>query len=255
MADDRSLFERLDSMEAQLNEILSLSSKNTNEPKQNATVNTNKPTEKQLLEKFLRQSKKSWMWFGTKIEFNKVKRMAIISSLVLLIVGLITSIVTSVVCKFYTTFTLFENIWMFLCIFSLSYQIKSKRIYQVNEMAEHSQFRSKFDSVGMIFFDKEKKKYKVFRWFAIISAIANIITVWAWTQEFSLVSTVVELLFLGLIILEYFMNAKLFLQYSIVYVEGNNLSTNERVVLVLPPGAKNLITEEEFKKKMPMLYE
>ena len=254
MADERSLFERLDSIESQNAEILRVLSKTENQQPQPVSTQQTNPSNKQLLEQFLRQAKKSWMWFGTTSQFKKAKTLAIISSIVLLVVGFITSIVTSIACRFYSTFTFFENIWMFLGIFSLIYKIKSQRIYEVNQMANNSTQRSTFDGVGMIFFNKEKKKYKVFRWVAIISTVANIIFVFAMTSKFSVPTLIVELLFLAAIIFEYFMNTNLFMMYSIIYVEGHNLTTNERVVLVLPPGEKQLMPEEEFKNKMPILF-
>ena len=73
-------------------------------------------------------------------------------------------------------------------------------------------------------------------------------------KDFKVGATIMELLFLGAIIFAFFMNMNLFAQYSIIWVEGHNLTTKEKVVLVLPPGAKGLMPEEEFKKKMPFFY-
>ena len=60
-----------------------------------------------------------------------------------------------------------------------------------------------------------------------------------------------EVLFLAAIIFAFFMNLNLFARHSIIWVEGHKLTTKEKVVLVLLPGAKQLMPEEEFKKKMP----
>ena len=67
--------------------------------------------------------------------------------------------------------------------------------------------------------------------------------------------TFMEILFLAAIIFSFFMNFNLYAQYAIIYVEGHNLTTKEEVTIVLPPGAKEFMLEEDFKKKMPFFYE
>ena len=118
------------------------------------------------------------------------------------------------------------------------------------------EYKYEKDNLGMTFARKEKVVFRIFKWLAIISVVCNIICIWAGMGKSNQVlATVMEVLFLGAIVFAYFMNLNLFAQYSIIYVEGHNLTTKERVVLVLPPGAKSLMPEEEFKKKMPFFYE
>lgn len=213
-------------------------------------------SDQEILQTFLKQSKKSWRWFGTKDKFTKWKMLAIISLLMLLIVGLVTSIVSTVCFKMYSTFTFFENVWMIFGIIYLVYASKAQFTYEVNALAANSSTKYDTDKLGMKFPGKEKAVFRIFKWLAIISAPCNIICIWGDMGKGNQVfATIMEVLFLTAIIFAFFINLNLFAQYSIIWVEGHNLTTKEKVVLVLPPGAKQLMPEEEFKKKMPFFYE
>lgn len=213
-------------------------------------------SDQEILQTFLKQSKKSWRWFGTKGEFIKWKTLAIISLITLLIVGLIASIVSTICFKMYSAFTFFENVWMIFGIIYLVYASKTQLTYEVNSLAANSSYSYETDKVGMKFLKKEKVVFRIFRWFAIISVVGNIICIWAGMGKSNQgIATIMEILFLAAIIFAYFMNLNLYAQYSVIWVEGHNLTTKERVVLVLPPGAKQLMPEEEFKKKLPFFYE
>lgn len=156
----------------------------------------------------------------------------------------------------YSTFTFFENAWMICGIIYLVYATKTQLTYEVNALASSSPTKYERDNLGMMFPRKEKLVFRIFKWLAIISTVCNIICVWAGMGKGNQVATtVMEVLLLGAIIFAYFMNLNLYAQYSIIWVEGHNLTTKEIVVLVLPPGAKQLMPEEEFKKKMPFFYQ
>lgn len=220
-----------------------------------SSVSAQPKSDTQILQTFLKQSKKSWRWFGTKADFNKWKVLAIVSLMALLAVGLITSIVSASCFKMYSTFTFFENVWMVCGIIYLVYATKAQLTYEVNALASNSPTKYQRDNVGMLFPTKDKLVFRVFKWLAIISPICNIICVWNGMGKGNQVAaTVMEILFLAAVIFAFFMNLNLYAQYSIIWVEGHNLATKERVVLVLPPGAKQLMPEEEFKKKMPFFY-
>ena len=255
MDDDRSVFERLNNIEAQNDEILRvLSASLKQQPVQQTAVR--QQSDQEILQTFLKQSKKSWMWFGNKAEFKKWKTLSTISLLILLIVGIASSVVSTICFKIYSTFTFFENIWLIFGIVYLVYSTKAQRIYEVNELKANSSTKYVEDQLGMLFPKKEKIVFRIFKWLAIISVVCNVIAIWAGLGKSNqILATVLEVLFLGAIIFSRIMNVCLFSQYSIIYVEGHNLTTKERVVLVLPPGAKQLMPEEEFKAKMPYFYE
>lgn len=279
MAEEKSLFERLDDISAGQSVILSeitgvktqvfdtdskiaeleqeiqkLKSKPVaSQIKPSANAQPKSDTE--ILQTFLKRSKKSWRWFGTRAEFNKWKTLAVVSLATLLLIGLITSIVSTVCFQMYSTFTFFENVWMICGIIYLFYATKAQLTYEVNTLASSSPFKYERDNFGMMFPRKEKLVLRIFKWLAIISAVCNIICIWTDIGKGNqAVATIMEILFLGAIIFAYFMNINLYAQYSIIWLEGHNLTTKERVVLVLPPGAKQLIPEEEFKKKMPFFF-
>lgn len=279
MEEERNLFGMIDKISANQTEILgeitgvkahvsdtdikiaSLEqelSKLKNQPKPQTLPNTNvsRKSDQEILHIFLKQSKKSWGWFGTKREFSRSKTLAIISLLSLLLVGFATSIVTTNCFKMYSTFTFFENVWMVFGIVYLVYASKVDFICEVNKLASNSSTKFERDKLGMLFPKKEKFAFRLFKWLAIISVVCNIICVWTELGKANKgLATVMEVLFLAAIIFAFFMVRNLFDLYSIIWVEGHNLTTKEKVVLVLPPGAKQLMPEEEFKKKMPFFYE
>lgn len=278
---EKSVFERLDDISAGQAAILSeitgvktqmddsddriatLEKEIQNLKRQNAQPNQviiddpkPEPSEQEILQQFLKQAKKSWRWFGPMKEFRKWKTLTILSLTILLMVGLATTIVSSICFKIYSTFTLFENIWMAFCVAYLAYASKTQLTYEVNAFATNSSTKFRTDNLGMKFPIKEKGVYRVFKWFAVISVFCNVICIWGGMgKDNQLLATVMELLFLGAIIFASLINLNFYSKYLIIWVEGNNLTTKEKVVLVLPPGEQQLMPEEDFKKKYPIYYE
>lgn len=213
-----------------------------------------KPNDKEVMHWFFRTSKKSWRWFGNQQELNKSKSLAILSHVLLLVLGLASTIVTSISAKIYTTFTFFENVWLIFGIILLVYAIKAKLKYESGELAKNTNYKYKQDQFGLWNPGKEKVVFKIFRWVGIISVIANIIYIWIKGSNISWLATILEVLFLGAIVFSFFMNVALFAQYTIIYLEGKNMQGTENVTLVWDPMVKKLITEEEYKKKIPFLF-
>ena len=240
---------RIEELEKEIKNIKAQANRPFVQPKQ-------QPSQKEIFRYFLKQAKKSWRWFGSMSEFKRTKALAVISLLILLIIGFATSIISTICFKMYSTFTFFENVWMVFAVIYLVFAFKTKPIYEVNALATNSSKKYETDQLGMKFPRKEKLVFRIFKWITIISVPFNIICIWAGLgKNNQILATVMEVLFLGAIIFAYFVNMNLFAQYSIIWVEGHNLTTKERVVLVLPPGTKQLMPEEEFKKKMPFFYE
>lgn len=210
--------------------------------------------EKEAMHWFFRTSKKSWRWFGNQFELNKSKSLAIFSHVLLLVLGLLTTIVTSISTKTYSTFTLFENIWLIFGILLLVYAVKAKLTYESGDLAKNTNYKYEQDQFGLWNPGKEKAVFKVFRWLGIIAVIGNIIYIWNQFSNISWLATILEVLFLGSIIFSFFMNVSLFAQYTIIYLEGKNMSGTEYVKLVWDPMIKQFLVEEEYKKKMPFLY-
>jgi len=242
---------RINELEKEIQDLKKQASSNISVTNSN---NVRKSRNLTTFEQFVKQANKSWRWFGSSSEFRKWKILAICSLLILLIIGLITTIVSTSCFGMYSTFTFFENAWMVFDIIYLVYAAKAQYIYEIDELAIYSSSKYDVDKVGMKFPSKEKAVFRVFKWLAIISTVCNIIAIWAGMGKNNQAgATIMEILFLASIIFAYLINLNLFAQYSIIWVEGHNLTTKERVVIVALPNVNKLMTEEEFKKKMPDL--
>lgn len=259
MADERSLFERLNSIEEtskannqMLEQLLgTLKSEQIQQPSQPPTM-----SDKDILLKFLKEAKKSLRWFGTKAEFNRARSLAIIANIILIAVGIITAIISTISFRMYSTFTLFENIWIIFGIVTLSYLFHNQLTNEVNDLARHSPSKYQRDEVGMLYPTKTKLSFRIFKWLSFISIVGNVICVWSgMAKDVKIIATIMEVLFFGAMIFALVTTSNLYLMYSIPWVEGHSLTTKERVVLVLPPGGKQLMTEEEFRNKFPIFYE
>ena len=215
----------------------------------------NNMSEKEVMHWFFRTSKKSWRWFGNQHELNKSRSLAIFSHVLLLVIGLVSTIVTSISVKIYTTFTLFENIWLIFGIILLVYAIKTKLKYESGELARNTNYKYKQDQYGLWNPGKEKVVFKIFRWLGIISVVGNIAYIWIKMSNISWIATVLEVLFLGAIMFSFFMNVTLFAQYTIIYLEGKNMKGTEQITLVWDPMIKKFLPEGEYKKKIPFLFE
>ena len=175
MAEEKSLFDRLDDIAATqadiLDEVVGIKSQTSstdsriseleaeinrlkNNPQQKPQqVNRPQVTTNNGLtpfQLFLKKARKSWRWFGSRSEFKRQKNLAIISLIILLTIGLITTIVSSICFKMYSTFTFFENVWMVFAIISLVYAIKAQYKYEVHALASNSPEKYRRDKLDMM---------------------------------------------------------------------------------------------------------
>lgn len=245
---------RISSLEAYASEFNKriVSSKQVSQ--QNAKSLTNQITDRAKINWFFKNCKKSWRWFGNQQDFDKSKKKAYISYFILFALGIISSLITSFSASLYTTFTLFENIWLFFNIVLLIYASKAKLKYQSVDLANNTNYKYTIDEYGLWNPGPEKKHYKVLRWLSIISVIGNIIYVWCTTSKMPWLATIFEALFLASIIFSYFMNRDLFEGYTFVYLEGPNYSHTEDIKLIWDNVSNRLDTEEEYKKHVTFLF-
>ena len=137
MANEKNVFNQLDDLSAGqaeiLSEVIGVRNKITSNE---STINelkekvarleaqsrpvAHKKSDKELLQDFLRSSKKSWRWFGSSRDFKKAKQRLYALLYSLLALGIISTIVSSISFGLYSTFTLFENIWLIFVIISFS---------------------------------------------------------------------------------------------------------------------------------------
>ena len=252
--DDRCLFDRLDDLEAQVAKLSSRSKEQDNF-NQSQHAQQSELSKREQVKLFLIKAKKSLLWLGNKKEFSAAKAVAIISFITTLVLGIASGITSALSLPKYGALATFTLAWIICTIVIFSNTVNTKRNYEVNELSNGSPFRYQTDEVGMKYVDGEKVVYKAFRVLAIIMIVLYTAMEWIEKNNLSGIVTILEILFLGSIIFQYIAVTNLFSQYSIVWVEGHNLFTKEKLVLVLPPFAKQMISEEEFREKMPQIFE
>ena len=261
--DERSVNERLDSIEtsqsltnAQNEEIIGLLNKINEKitPKQEMNVAPKQQeNEKQLLQKFAQSSKKEHVWFGPIDEFNKSKTIVRIICICLIVVAIISTILTSLAIRFYTTFTLFENIWLiFICII-FAYSIYAKKRMIDVDLKDHSCYAFIQDEDGTWRdTNKEKKRFKVFRIISYISVVGNIIVVWVYTRGIiAILATIFELAFAGLSVGLYFAYVNLFCMYgNFILYTGKIGNMAQEITLLFDVFGNKTATIEEVPENM-----
>ena len=105
MSENKTVFERLDEIDAKLDKAISGKS-------QSETIQLPRENPQATLKRFISRAKKEYMWLGSREDFEKEKRTTFLFVWVLIGVGLLATIFTSIAFKLYSTFTLFENIWL-----------------------------------------------------------------------------------------------------------------------------------------------
>lgn len=260
---DRSVYERLDSIEAtqsatqaQNEEIIGLLKNLSNQQpvKQNIEVKPQPQiSEQQLLRNFVKSSKKEHAWFGPIEEFNKSKKIVNILFVALIIVGVISTIFTSIAFKMYSTYSLFENIWLIFACIMFSYSLHAKKRMLDTDLRDHSNSVFIQDADGTWRdTNKEKKRFKWFRRISYIAVVANIIVIWSQSKgTIAICATIFELAFAGITIGLFFAYINLFCMYgNFILFTGRNASNTENVTLIFDVMRKKLAPYEEYKEKM-----
>lgn len=258
----QNVFDRLDSIEAsqastkeQNEKILDLLNKLSFQHVQQQNNGIDlipKVSTQQLIQNFLVSSKKEHVWFGFNSEFNRDKAIVKILSIALIIAGVLSTVFTSITFKLYSTFTLFENIWLVFACIIFSYSNHAKKRMLDTDLKKHSTsvFIQDADGTWRDTY-KEKKRFKWFRRISYIAVLCNIIMIWDQSSgAIAITATVLELIFLGLSIGLYFANINLFMYGSYILYTGRNTSNTETVTLIFDVVTKKLAPYEEYKEKM-----
>ena len=249
MAKDKKVLERLDKIEEINRENNQLLKEIFSFPQETIDYNN-------TLRLFLIKTEKSYRWFGNKHQFKNSKTLAILANVLVLLLGIASTVMTAICFGFYSTFTLFENIWLIFSIVIMAFLSKNFLTNEIYALASNSPIKYKKDKLGMMLPKNNKIVFILFKWFALVAIALNIVFIWfGLGKNLQLVATILEGLFLVSIILAFVATYRFYSKYSIVWLEGHKVDTQEKVVLVLLPGAKELITEEEFKNKLPSLFE
>lgn len=244
---ERSVFDRLDSIENLLDDFVK------QQPVPRMLDTKPQLSDQQLLKNFIKSSKKEYLWFGSPTDFNKSKIIVYILSVLLIIAGIVSTILTSIAFKIYSTFSLFENIWLvFVCIM-FSYSLYAKKRITDTDLRDHSCNVFMQDADGMWRdTNQEKKRFRWFRRISYVAVIANIIVIWTQSQGgIAIAATVCEFAFAGLSVGLYFAHINLFCMYgTFILFTGRNVTNTQNVTLVFDVIGKKLLPYEEFKKTM-----
>ena len=259
----QNVFDRLDSIEAsqsatqaQNEQILDLLNKLSNQQpvKQNVDVRPQPHVSDQdLLRNFVKSSRKEHVWFGPINEFNKSKVIVNVLCVALIIVGILSTIFTSIAFKMYSTFSLFENIWLIFACILFSYSVNAKKRMLDTNLRDHSDTVFIQDADGTWRnTNKEKKRFRWFRRISYIAVVCNIIVIWIQSKgAIAITATLFELAFAGITIGIFFAYINLFCMYgNFILFTGRNASNTESVTLIFDVMAKKLAPYEEYKEKM-----
>ena len=205
------------------------------------------------LKNFINRSVHEYMWLGTKEDFDKDKKLALILILSSIVSMIICTIVASISFGIYSTFTLFENIWLVLMLCVLKYTYKTKKNYSTLDYSINSFERFETDADGVLRHTVYKKKY---RWFLVLACIAFLLnTIFAWMDNHSvpLLVTILELGTLALNIFTVYKVTDFFAGYGPLRFTGMNEAGTAKVVLIFDTMMNKLYTEEEYLKTFPFM--
>lgn len=254
---DRNLFDRLDSIENQNEEIL----KKINQlglTKQSVPQTSQKQlSDKEALAIFIKKAKKEYLWFGPTGEFLKSQKLLFISCIGLLIIGLISTILTTKAFGLYSTYTLFENIIVLETCFILYHTSCSTKLIADTELKNHhcDIFDLNSDQVWCST-GKEKKRYKWLRKISYVAVIANIIIIWTnCSGGIAVAATIFEILFLAITVVSHILRIDLYCMYNIVIITGRNLNDTETVKIVYYGMSRKIMTFNEFEEKFKALLD
>ncbi|MBP3605341.1 MAG: hypothetical protein J6J66_01955 [Clostridia bacterium] len=198
------------------------------------------------LKNFITHSIHEYMWIGTEAEFDKEKKMTLLWILASILWMFVCTIVSSVSFKFYSTFTLFENIWLVLMLFVLKYKYKTKKNYLALEYSLNSFSRFEFDADGVLRCTEYKKKYQWFFVLACIAFLLNTIFAWVENNNMPLLVTFLELGTLALNIFTVYKVTGFFGGYGPIRFTEISDAGKAKTVLVLDTAMNKLYTEEDF---------
>ena len=258
----QNVFDRLDSIEAsqsatqaQNEQIIDLLNKLSSQSiKQNVEVKSQiQVSNKEFLKEFVRKSKKEHVWFGTINEFNKSKMIVNLLCIALIIFGVLSTIFTSIAFETYSTFTLFENIWLIFACIMFSHSVNAKKRMLDSDLRNHSNTIFVQDADGTWRdTNKEKKRFRWFRRISYLAVICNVIVIWYQSKgAIAITAIIFELAFAGITVGLFFAYINLFCMYGdFILFTGRNISNTETVTLIFDVMGNKLALYEEYKEKM-----
>lgn len=122
----------------------------------------------------LRNADKFYFWEGAKKSFFVKKLIICILYICVFTIGVVSTILTTKKANLYTTFTFFENLWLFFSVFYIIHFLSLKHKMSHEKFAEHLNEKFQLDQFNCwkrTF--EEKKRYKVFRIISHVCCFLN----------------------------------------------------------------------------------
>lgn len=259
---DKSVFERLDSIESQQTEAQSQSKeilellKNLDQKVENANhqniVVASQSTDKQRLNDFLKNSKKEYIWLGKEDKFHHSKFKTIISFILFSICSIIATIITSFAVGLYSTFTFIENVWLITGLIMFFKTTSLTKTISDSGLKASSTSIFKMDSYGM--WRNTQAERKLFRWtrrLSYLGVILNLIWIFINFQGLlSIFAASFEILTFIFTIIFWHQHLNLFMNYDFLVIFTGKKETPEDkpVVLVGNIPVNKLMTLDECRK-------
>lgn len=246
---------KLDGLASQVQNLLSADTK-----KQSATPSTggiadaeySQSAKHNIVKSFIAKAKKEYIWLGSNQDFKKEQLIAVVLMISYMVFGLITTILTSAAIKFYSTFTLLENIWMCMMVPMLISTIKAKRLHECEKLSSAKCFRFDYDSDGVLRIGALKKSYKVFFILSCVSAVANFIVVLSVGQKpISITAAIFEVITAVIGGFASYRDFDFYCGYNSLRFSGKSDFTGEQVAFIYEPFMNKMYTEEEYNKVFP----
>lgn len=215
------------------------------------------PQRQLTLKEFLADARQSWLWCGAADAFGKEKTRALLFGGLVLFLGLFSTLLNCAAIGFYSTFSLFENIWLLDTVFAMCHMVRMRRLHEVNDLSRHWWRRVSYDANGFLIHGRMKKRYKVFLVLSIISGFFNIVDCFAENvrgTSFNVAATVIELLFIVACVVFIRFADDFTFGYGFTRLDGQDLSGNS-VTLFYTPIENKLYRERDFYQQYPLLEE
>lgn len=247
-----NITKRLEKIEKQNQDILNSLNKNDNKVKK-------KQEEDEEVNKFFCEAKKQYIWNGKLVELENLKQKLKTSSIVILLVGISITILGIIATKYYSTFSLFENIWMVFVFITLIKNNNMTKVISDKYLKSISSFMFELNEFYFYEITVEKNSYKVFKILSIISSVLSILYYIFYYKESIIIAIIIIILEIIFIINVFiFASAKNNIQYGYmkyVKIMGKKINSNEKVTLIYNNRIKKFYLKDEYYKKHGNLEE
>lgn len=193
---------------------------------------------------YLINSKKEYLVYDRK-NFDKNKRNVKIYSLIIILLGIVNTIINTIFNNIYTTYSLFENVYL---IFTFIILMKNSKLkYSMDDKILHdvSTFKYKYMSINLMqYSEKEKFFYKFMRILTYVASICSIIMVRGFNM---LIIAILEISFIALLFIHTKYRKKVNSSYSRIIRFSGKIKENE-IISYYDINNGKFTTEPDLKK-------